>query len=180
MMTIRTTTPGLPINARWVRPWVVIFAITWLTPGETRAQDVCDVIRLENAHARYDLGHFTETSALLEPCVPDGFEEKAFRLDAYRLMALSHIATDSLEEARLWVERIVDADAGYRSDANVDPPVFTEYVQSFQPNWYNWLWKGRQWYHWMGRGVIVGAAVAIPVLVKKNQQQPLPGPPGFP
>jgi hypothetical protein len=143
-------------------------------------QAECNVVRLEEAHSRFDLGLIDETFELLSPCVPNGFGAKELRVDAYRLMALSYIAIDSLDQSRTWVKRIVDANSRYRSDPDVDPPVFTDFVQSYKPNWYNWLWKGKQWYHWAGRGLIVGAAVGVPLLIKSNQPQPLPGPPAFP
>ena len=49
----------------------------------------CNVVRLEEAHSRFDLGLIDETFTLLNPCVPDGFDQRELRIDAYRLMALS-------------------------------------------------------------------------------------------
>ncbi len=159
---------------------VLLTAMTMLTTPTVHGQVECDVVRLEEAHSRFDLGLIDETFELLDPCTPDGFGAKELRVDAYRLMALSYIAIDSLDQSRIWVKRIVDTNSRYRSDPDVDPPVFTDFVQSYKPNWYNWVWKGKQWYHWAGRGLIVGAAVGIPVLIKSNAPQPLPGPPSFP
>ena len=173
----RRKSPGT-VRVRWTRVWLVAASI--IASPTAYGQAECDVVRLEEAHSRFDLGLIDETFDLLSPCVPDGFGAKELRVDAYRLMALSYIAIDSLDQSRTWVKRIVDVNSRYRSDPDVDPPVFTDFVQSYKPNWYNWLWKGKQWYHWAGRGLIVGAAVGVPLLVQSNQPQPLPGPPAFP
>jgi hypothetical protein len=158
----------------------ILLVVVILTVPPAYGQVECDVVRLEEAHSKFDLGLIDDTFALLDPCVPEGFDAKELRVDAYRLVALSYIAVDSLDQARSWAKRIVDTNSRYRSDPSVDPPVFTDFVQSYKPNWYNWLWKGKQWYHWAGRGLIVGTAVGVPLLIRSNSPQPLPGPPAFP
>jgi hypothetical protein len=149
-------------------------------PSPLYAQLACNEIRTAQAQSRYDLGLFDEVFGLLEPCLPDGFEDRGVRMEAYRLMALSRLALDEPEEARMWVDRLVGEDPNYPIDPEVDPPLFAEMIQKEKPAWYSWLWRGKAWYHWAGRAAIVGAGVSIPLLLRKQTEPDLPLPPDFP
>jgi hypothetical protein len=99
---------------------------------------------------------------------------------AWRLLALSHIAVDSLDEAREAVRSLLRVNGRFRPNAETDPKPFVNLVSDMKPKWYTWPWKGRQWYHWLGRAAIVSAAVSIPILTKKDVIPQLPAGPGFP
>ncbi len=149
-------------------------------PATGLAQPRCDDSRLEEAAGTYDLGLFAQTLGLLKPCLPEGFPGKPQRTSAYELMALSYIATDSLEHARRWVKLLLSVDARYDPDPGVAPPLLVDYVRDLRPPWYTWLWKGNAWYHWAGRGAVIGSVVSIPFLLRGNSAPELPGPPAFP
>jgi len=145
------------------------------------AQAACDASRLEQAVSTYDFGRFNQTFTLLKPCVPDGFGGKEQRVSAYRLMALSYVATDSLDQARDWVRQLLRVDSRYDPNPQVDPPVFTTMVSDAKPRWYTWLWRGNEWYKWAGRGVLAAGAASLPFLLQGDTPEPdLPGPPDFP
>ena len=151
-----------------------------LTAPHAAAQTLCDGTRLEQAVNTYDFGRFGQTFALLKPCVPEGFAEKRQRISAYRLMALAYVATDSLEQARTWVRKLLKADSRFAPDPQVDPLLFTDLVRDLKPKWYTFLWKGNAWYKWVGRGVVVGGLVSLPLLLRDNTPPDLPGHPGLP
>jgi hypothetical protein len=147
------------------------------------AQDVgttCDSGLLVTASARYDVGLFDDAIRRLKPCVPNGFEDKNDRIGAYRLLALSYIVTDSLDQARSSVRQLVKSDRKYEPDLENDPPLFADMVQDAKPAWYTWFYQGNSVPQWIGRAAIVGAAVSLPFLLKGETVQPLPEPPGFP
>ncbi len=149
-------------------------------PATGAAQSRCNASRLDEAAGAYDLGLFVQTLDLLKPCLPDGFPGKPQRTSAYELMALSYIATDSLEHARRWVKQLLDVDARYKPDPQVAPPLLVDYVRDLKPRWYTWFWKGDAWYHWVGRGVLVGGVASLPLLLRGSPDPELPGVPGFP
>ncbi len=163
--------------------WPVLFGlILWMAPSTNVFADdnICDNARLEDATAKYDLGLFGDVFELLDPCTPEGFESREQRQVAFRLMALSHIAVDSNEEAKEWTRRMLKEDPNYQVRPETDPPRFAGMVDDLKPKWYTWLWSGNEWYKWAGRTAIVGAAVAVPLLLRSTPEPDLPLPPDLP
>lgn len=157
-----------------------ILVILALLPVPAAAQRTCDPSVLDEASNAYDFGLFTRSFAILQPCLENGFQTRAHRAGAYRLIALSYVAMDSLSQAREWVRRLLDVDARYRPDPLTEPPIFVDYVRDLKPRWYTWLWRGGEWYHWAGRGLLVAGAASIPLLIVRESEPDLPGPPGLP
>ena len=176
---------GSSIEDRGRRLFPAPFAILYLLSSillisSAAAQAACDASRLEQAVSTYDFGRFNQTFALLKPCVPDGFGGKEQRVSAYRLMALSYVATDSLEQARAWVRQLLRVDSRFDPDPQADPPVFTAMVSDVKPRWYSWLWRGNAWYKWAGRSVLAAGVASLPFLLKNQTEPDLPGPPVLP
>ena len=163
--------------------WAVILLLG--SSGLVLGQDgstagLCDLAALTDANSRYEIGMFDQTIGRLKPCLPNGFKDRDERVGAYRLLALSYIVTDSLEQARSSVRQLVRADRKYRPDIENDPPLFTDMVQDAKPAWYAWFYQGGSAPQWIGRAPIVGAAVSLPFLLKEETVQPLPEPPALP
>lgn len=148
-------------------------------PGVS-AQVPCTSDRLDAASGMYDFGRFEQTFGLLGPCLPDGFAQRAERVQAYRLMALANIGVDSLARAREWVRILLRANSRFRPDPLVDPPRFTDMVDDLRPRWYSWLWRGNEWYKWAGRGAVVAGVASVPFLLRDKPKPDLPGPPVLP
>ena len=91
---------------------VLIPAIT----GRANAQALCDDARLQDAASAYEYGRFPATLNWLKPCMPNGFSGRDQRMEAYRLLALSYISVDSLQQARVWARQLVKTNARYRPD----------------------------------------------------------------
>ena len=144
------------------------------------AQVACTPSRLNQAADTYTVGHFVQTFDLLRPCLPDAFQEKDQRISAYRLMALTYIATDSLEHARVWVRHLLKVNSRFRPDPEVDPAKFSRMVAEVRPRWYTWLWQGNEWYKWAGRGALAVGVASVPLLLRGSTEPDLPNPPVFP
>ncbi len=158
----------------------LIVLLLGFTVMDVAGQQVCNNLRVRQATDAYDIGHFSTTFRLLRPCLPDGFADSTQRVEAYRLMALSYLATDSLEQAQASIRFLLRYDGKFRPDAQQVPPLFVNMVDGMKPKWYTWPWKGNEWYKWAGRGLIVGSAIALPILFKKEVLPVLPEPPAAP
>lgn len=158
----------------------ILALVAFFAPVSTgTAQQACNETTLNAAANTYDVGRFARTFDLLQPCLPSGFATRDQRAGAYRLMALSYIARDSLEKARQSVRMLLRTDSRYRADREVDPRLFADLVSDLRPRWYTWLWRGNAWYQWAGRAVIVGSVASLPFLLKGGEPE-LPPPPVFP
>ena len=148
--------------------------------GDVLGKQIVVEVRAPAKAERRLAGPLAKLPRLLKPCLPEGFAEKRQRISAYRLMALTYVATDSLEQARTWVRQLLKADSRFAPDPQVDPLLFTDLVRDLKPKWYTLLWKGNAWYKWVGRGVVVGGLVSLPLLLRDNTPPDLPGHPGLP
>ncbi len=144
------------------------------------AQSACDATTLVAAAGTYDVGRFANTFDLLRPCLPGGFVSREQRARAYRLMALTYLARDSLHQARQSVRMLLKADARFKPDPQADPLLFANLVDELKPRWYTFLWRGNAWYQWAGRAVVVGSVASLPFLLRNDGPPDLPGPPPYP
>lgn len=144
------------------------------------AQPACDAARLEAATGTYEVGRLAPTFDLLRPCLPDGFASRDQRVSAYRLIALSYLARDSLDEARTSVRQLLGTDSRFKPDPENDPRLFTDMVNELRPRWYTFLWRGNAWYQWAGRAVVIGGMASLPFLLGSDDPPDLPGPPPYP
>ena len=165
---------------RFARAWTLALLLLLVSASGVAAQAVCDDTTLNTATGTYDFGLFAQTFALIQPCLPDGFPAKNQRVRAYRLMALSYSARDSLGQARESVRLLLKVDSGYQPDPQTDPQPYIKMVSDLKPRWYTWLWRGNEWYKWTGRAVVAGGLASLPFLLRKDIQPDLPVHPGFP
>ena len=173
-MRMRANQPILSLLA------VLLFGPILELSGQDLASVHCDATILDRANSNYEIGLFDETVDELQPCLPDGLEQKEERVGAYRLMALSYIATDSLDQAKESIRQLLKTDSGYKPDLENDPPLYADMIEGMKPEWYTFMWKGSSPSRWMGRAAVVGAVVAVPFLLQDNSAPPLPGPPDLP
>lgn len=148
--------------------------------AQDRPTPPCSDAQLQEATSAYSIGRFGTAFQTLRPCMPDGFSEKHSRVNAWRLLALSYLAVDSVAQARTSVRSLLRVDSRYRPDASVEPVSYVELVHDLKPRWYTWPWKGNEWYKWAGRGLLVSSAIVLPIVLKKEPLPPLPGAPSTP
>lgn len=85
---------------------------------------------LSEAQQRYQDGAFEAVAGLLSPCLdrPDRTDEEA--TFAYRLLALTAIRQDRIEEARLAALNLLNLDPLYAADAVLDPPAYVALIET--------------------------------------------------
>lgn len=91
------------------------------------AQEKCEK-QLADAEQKYFTGRFDEAVNLAGLCLTDGGPSDVERLRAYRLIGLSYIAKDYLEQAKNAVEKLLKLVPTFEPDPNQDPPEFTRMV----------------------------------------------------
>lgn len=90
----------------------------------------CSDLTLNEARKNYEIGHFHKIIHTLPECLRSGFNEKQ-KLEAYRLMAMTYLATDSAEKAARAVGFLLQINPSY--EANLfDPPSFIRLVNSIR------------------------------------------------
>jgi len=163
-----------------VRRNLILISMVFVSVNTTNAQTRCAATTLQQANLSYTYGHFSTLFLTLAPCLPDGFSDKNDVTSAYRLMALSYVATDSLTLARSSIKQLLKYDSGYRPDPATEPPIYVDMVNEQIPSWYTYMWRGNSTSRWLARGLTIGALIAIPVIINGNQESDLPGPPLLP
>lgn len=90
----------------------------------------CSDVTLNDSRKAYELGKFTEVTRMLSQCVSKGFNEKQ-KIEAHRIMAMSYLALDSLQQASSEVISILQINPVY--EANLfDPPPFINLVNTLK------------------------------------------------
>ena len=99
-----------------------------------QAQRDCDeAIVIPAATKRYANGNFDEVFTTLRPCLAQGFSDNG-KVQAYRLLALSYLAIDSLAQSQRAIGQILTLNAQAEPDY-ADPPRYKalfQYVRSTQ------------------------------------------------
>ena len=152
---------------------LVLFMALGLAAPESYAQADCNQ-RLSEATKQYQRGFFNRTIDLLSTCRRPAFKNQNAEIDAYRLVALSHIALDQEGKAYKWVKKIVSLDKKYIPDPN-DLLRFRELVEEMRPGNRTLLVSG------------LGAAAAVTTVLlltrgesSGSSESPLPGPISLP
>lgn len=171
--------------------------------GQAQAQSVCEK-QLANAEQLYNTGRFDDAIGVITECLGKPGLSENEKMKAYRLLGLSYIAKDYLEDARTAVKKLLDMVPNYQSDPVQDPPPFTKLVeevkeeqqepepevkkeedlkkmtQTQEPKKSN-----KKWYYIGGGVVAAGVLVAILASGGGNGEETptskaLPGPPTLP
>ncbi len=96
--------------------FLVLSLILLLKGVEGRAQATCDEsILLPEAEKKYATGNFDEVLSSLLPCLENGFNEDG-RVQAYKILVKTFLAIDSVERARMTVNRILAINPNFEPD----------------------------------------------------------------
>ena len=107
---------------------ILLIGILFL-PATAVAQE-CSDVTLNEARKFYEIGKFPEVISSLRPCVESGFNEKQ-KIEAYRLLAMTYIAIDSMDLATMETGFLLQISPTY--EANLfDPPAFIRMVNSLK------------------------------------------------
>jgi tetratricopeptide (TPR) repeat protein len=160
-------------------------------------QDVTDCPeKINEAEQLYTIGRFDEAINILTRCIEGGTLRDEDKMRAYRLLGLSYIAKDFLEDARSAIRKLLEMVPHYMPDPIQDPPPFTRLVEEVKEQREEELDEelrdlipppspDRRRTMWMivgGGALAVGGLVAILVSGGKNGPPTgeLPAPPDLP
>jgi len=90
------------------------------------AQEGCETA-LTDAERLYNEGRFDDVIEILEACLPDDLTEGE-KGKAYRLLSLTYLAKDYLEQARRAIVNLLEIAPSWQPDPVQDPPPFTQMV----------------------------------------------------
>jgi hypothetical protein len=99
-----------------------------VSPAQAQGQSVCSK-NLADAEQRYNTGRFDDAIGLITECLGKRGISEEEKMKAYRLLGLSYIAKDYLEDAKTAVKKLLDMVPNYQSDPVQDPPPFTKLVE---------------------------------------------------
>lgn len=92
-----------------------------------QSKNDCEQELLE-AQKKYDTGKFDEAIELLTACLGKENLSQDVKMKAYRLLGLTYIAKDYLNEAKTAVGKLLDIVPNYKADPEQDPPTFVNIV----------------------------------------------------
>jgi hypothetical protein len=154
---------------------IFVAAINSFIPP-VQAQDTCATASIE-AGKMYEVGRFDEVIELVKACLADdslGIE----KLPAYRIVALTYIAIDHIEEAKEAIGKILDLNTKYEPNPIQDPRRYIELVEQVKQQR---LISGKRHKRWMwlgASGMAAAAGIVTAIIVGgKEQPEPLPPPP---
>ena len=116
-----------PINKTVALFLVFSLLLTMAMPRDGWTQQACETAVTE-AENLYNAGTFDEVIKILEACLPDKLKEEE-KGKAYRLLGLTFLAKDYLEQARQAVQELLKVAPNWQSDPVQDPPPFTQLVE---------------------------------------------------
>ncbi len=105
--------------------YLICLALMPFLFGSTRlsGQSACSDESLVEATKLYENGRFSDITASLKPCISRGFNDKQ-KVQAYRLLAMAYLATDSLNKAGEAAGFLLQINPDYEGTV-FDPPRFT-------------------------------------------------------
>ncbi|MCE6990065.1 TonB-dependent siderophore receptor [Dyadobacter sp. CY323] len=106
-----------------MKNFLLLFVIIILTfvPGIASAQNDCDAsVIVPEADRKYRTGNFDEVFQLLNPCLKTKFSPNA-QVQAYKIIALTYLALDSLPQAATAVRNLLIANQNYEPEFSALP-----------------------------------------------------------
>ena len=109
--------------------WLILFFCC--VPIFVHGQENCGQEALEEAQQDYTVGQFKQLTERLTPCLDEGFtiDEK---IQAYRLLALSWLAQDDIDNASEMINQLLDIEPNWEANPIYDPPGFAKLVESLK------------------------------------------------
>jgi tetratricopeptide (TPR) repeat protein len=120
--------PAVLIRSPFARSGLLLVALLFsLATVPAAAQNACEE-ELRQAQEHYEFGRFERAITLLNRCLERGDVPQDERERAYRLIGLSYLGQDVLEQARENVRQLLRIAPNYQPNPVQDPPPFRELV----------------------------------------------------
>lgn len=156
---------------------IAFFSFSITSPA--KSQEKC-VNAVTDAQEMYEKGLSPEVILLLSHCLPDSIPQTE-KVRAYRLLALSYLAEDFDNEARVAVKKLLDLNENFESDPTQDDAGFIKQVEEEKEIRAQKKSKRKKWFLIGGGVVLAGLTTAILTTVGGETPRPrLPDPPVFP
>jgi len=145
---------------------------------------------LNMAEEKYTEGRFDEAIVFIKKCLESPNITQKQQQRAYRLMGLTYIAKDYLNEAKNSIEKLLKLVPNYKPDPVYDPPPFINLVEEVQKETVATVAEpevepsSKKWWY-IGGGIGAVAIVTAIILSSGGEDGPepaksLPGPPDLP
>lgn len=109
---------------------LVLLAPVFISPGsQAIAQEVC-ARELADAQEHYTFGRFDQAIQVLNRCLGKQNVSAIEQRQAHRLISLSYIGQDDMEQARASVRDLLRVAPDYEPDRDQDPPPFVDLVKA--------------------------------------------------
>ena len=156
---------------------IAFFSFSVTSPAES--QEKC-VNAVTDAQEMYSVGRSVEVIVLLSHCLPDSIPQTE-KVQAYRLLALSYLAEDFDNEARVAVKKLLDLNPNFEPDPTQDDARFIKQIEEEKEIRAQKKSKKRKWFIIGGGVVLAGVTTALITTVGGGTPRPrLPDPPVFP
>lgn len=115
----------------------IVLAFLWDANGLFAQQD-CSTTTIRSAENDYLIGKFDKTLSALNECLASGGFNEDLQEDAYRILACTHIALDSTQEARNAVVKLLNINPSYTSRTD-DPKPFRNMVDDIRLGFFDMI-----------------------------------------
>ena len=109
---------------------VIIALFFLLGTSSSIAVDNCGQVSLNEAKKKYETGNFDEVFKIINYCLEEGFNDEE-KVQAYRILALTYIAVDSLDNAYSCATNLLAINPDFDPDL-FDSPAFVEMVNKIK------------------------------------------------
>lgn len=119
------------MNLRPVFLMLVILGLTVRSYGQREQSENACAKTLRIARSAYEQGRIEEVPGLVDKCLASGFNDVE-RIEAYKLLILSHLYDDERQAAEDAMLRFLQIEPEYKINPVVDPPEFINLYNTFR------------------------------------------------
>ena len=113
--------------------WILAIAAFAISIQKSSAQTDSCIIKLKNANTGYDQGDYDGTIKLLRSSLSECKLDKNEKIQANKLLIMSYLKVDNLEEADKTAAEIMRIDPNYKPDKFKDDPKLSALFEKYKP-----------------------------------------------
>ena len=120
------------MKSKYLTPAFALLVFTFYTIKSHAQTDSC-ITYLKNANSFYEQRNFDQSIKLLQTALDKCNLDKADKIQAHKLLALSYLGIDNLENADQEAEAIIKINPNYAPDKFKDDPKYSALFDKFKP-----------------------------------------------